>query len=207
MIFDPWGRMRKLAFSSVLILVCSSVGAVDLTHVSRPAEPVVTADGEFLDPAANLVQEAGEPGIPFECYYIVLPFGEKIEAIEVTLEQPLVINGEFDIPCAQGPALIGRPATIATQNSGIYGTDRRYPVKDGELVGVERLSGVDIAIVRAYPYKYNPVRRELSYFRKVRVDIKTSPDANVEEQQARMICRSEEAQKRRLGGEVVCKVW
>ena len=180
----------------LMMLLCSGVGAGDLIHVSYPARPVVTSDGGFAGKKKHLLSNAGEPRIPYECFYIVLPFGERINAVDVTLEQHEVIYGEFDIPYAQMLFPIGQSPAITSRDVKVYGMDRRYPAKDWELTGVERLSGVDIAIVRVYPYKYNPVRQEVSYFRKVQVDIQTSPDTYTRELQARMICRSSEAQNR-----------
>ncbi|MDH3890739.1 MAG: C25 family cysteine peptidase [candidate division Zixibacteria bacterium] len=180
----------------ILVLLSSSVVAGDLRHVSHPIQPLVTADGEFSGGTNQMLPNVGAPRIPFECYYFVLPYGEKIDAIDVTMEHLEVLDGEFDIPCAQMPSIVGRPVPVTNRDVRIYGTDGRYPAMDWELAGVERLSGVDIAIVKAYPYKYNPIRQELSYFREVLVEIRTSPDVTTREQQARMICRSTEAQKR-----------
>ncbi len=196
-------RIRAFAEDDVLrnslllvVLLWPSLSAGEVTHISHPARPVVTANGKFFSGTEYMLPNAGEPRLPYECYYVVLPHGEIIDNVDVTLEHHQVIDGEFDIPCAQMPYPIGHPATISPRDPKIYGTDESYPIKDWELLGVKRLSGVDIAIVTVFPYKYNPVRRELSYYRKVVICLGTSPDAATREQQSRMICRSKEAYRR-----------
>jgi hypothetical protein len=91
-----------------------------------------------------MIQESGASWIPYECYRVVLPFGEIIQDIDVTLEDYTVLEGEFDMRCTQSLSPISAPVPQTPRNPDIYNRDERYPYEDYSLQRVERLSGVDI---------------------------------------------------------------
>ncbi len=174
----------------LFVLLFASAKATEITYTARISPPQISHSGGLISAGQCVVQKPGEPALPYECYRIVLPYGESVDQIRVELNSHAVVDGELDIPCAQLPSPVGKQTVTVQKDSAIYTSDARYPYVDYRLRTVQRLSGIDIAIIDVYPYKYNPVTRELSYFGQAQIAIETSVNPNARADQSRMICKS-----------------
>jgi hypothetical protein len=150
----------------------------------------MSLDGKSFPAAQFIVQEPGAPQLPYECYRIILPYGHAVSEVNVVLESYTRVDGNFDIDCTQPISPISKPTVTVPRNESIYGNDRQYPYVGHELIGIERLSGVDIAIINVYPYRYNPMTGELGYFRDLTVEVTTEFSPAVRSAQSAMISRS-----------------
>lgn len=130
------------------------------------------------------------PQIPFECYRIVLPFGEKIDNIDIELDEFVRLDGQYNIPCAQFPRPFSGSPIITQPDEEVYASESPYPSRDYEFRGVGHLCGIDFAVIYVYPYRYIPAEQELGYFHKITIEITTSPDAAVTSRQQAMLCKS-----------------
>jgi hypothetical protein len=183
-------KMRSAAII-LIALFCSSVMAETVTYTASLEPPQISLDGRISSEHKFVLEKPGEPVIPFECYRVILPYGEEIDNINIQFEEYVSLNGKIDLPCAQFPHSFSHPQIITEKNADIYSNDKSYPYQDYELKGVGRLCGIDFAVINVYPCKYNPLMREVGYYRQVTIDITTSPDLEKESKQAEMICNSD----------------
>ncbi len=175
----------------LIALLCSSVMAETVTYTTSLEPPRISFDGMISSEHKFVLEKPGEPVIPLECYRIILPFGERIDNIEVQLGQYVNLDGKFDLPCAQFPSSFSYPQIITEKNADIYSKNKPYPDQDYEFKTVGHLCGIDFAVINVYPYRYNPVKRELGYYSKVKINVNASPDSEKESRQAEMICKSD----------------
>ena len=181
--------MRGIVLAAMILSATPARGAV-VQHLAHPVEPVVSERGLVSVDGAQMPLEYGRPQVPYVCYRFVIPYGERLDEVTVVLSGYREMAGTVDIDPAQPPAPIGYPAAIAPRDQDVYSQDKLYPDRDFELVGVERLAGVDLATVRVYPYRFSPVRRKLGYFETAKITLETAPDQTVAGGQEHMICRS-----------------
>jgi len=181
--------MRSLIIILVALL-CSSVTAETITYTASLEPPLIRSDGKITSEHKFTLEKPGEPVVPFECYRIILPYGEGIDNIEVQLEEFVSLDGKFDLPCAQFAHSFSHPQIIIEKNVDIYSNDKPYPYQDYEFKHVGRLCGIDFAVINVYPYRYNPVKREFGYYQQVNINLSTSPDPEKSVKQAEMICKS-----------------
>ncbi|MCP4634295.1 MAG: T9SS type A sorting domain-containing protein [candidate division Zixibacteria bacterium] len=178
---------------SILLITAISTSAAfgsTIDYSVNLDKPLVSASEEIISKSGFNTTEAGKPAIPFECYRFVIPFGEKVDNVDVTFNEFTVIDDDIDILQAQLPEVIGQGRRFTPKDETIYNSDGSYPNEDYRFVDVDRLGGVDIATVCVYPYKYNPIKREFGFYQKVAFEIVTSPDIMLQNQQSKMICKS-----------------
>lgn len=181
--------MKKLLL--IFIILSSSIAMAGIIEYSSLiSAPEVLSNDRFSAPSNYLTHQPGEPEIPFECYRIILPHGAKIDDVIVRLDDYHQFSGQYDIPHAQMPSVIGQPVNVTPEDEKIYNSNHLYPYKDYELAGVGRLAGIDFAVINVFPYKYNPVAKELGYYEQVNIEIETSQDAETKTQQEKMISKN-----------------
>jgi hypothetical protein len=179
--------MKKFILA-ITILAMPWVQASDLQFCFNLESLQVFSEKRSPNSSLLFLKEPGVPRLPYICYHVIIPYGERVENIDIDFAQINSIVGEYDIPPVQKPSVVGETAHYTEPDPEIYGSNSSYPYKSYELVGVERLAGFDIAMIVIYPYKYNPVLKKISYNKKISVKIRTSPDELIRSEQSRMIC-------------------
>ncbi len=188
--------MRNLLLTIVLVLTLVSLAAESVDYSTTVNTPPITRSGNPATDANFVIPEVGAPMLPFESYNLMLPYGTSISDIVVELSDYTELEGDWDIPFNFTPVHTGMNITETSRNEAIYSSDEAYPAYDFQLASVQRLAGMDMAIVNVYPYKYMPVSGRLGYYRSVDIHIETEADASVREEQSRMICKSESIMER-----------
>jgi len=121
--------------------------------------------------------KTGEPSLPYFAVKLILPPGHMAVSIEFEGSDEIIIPGFFNIY----PQQASRPLSDDSPknfkfNEEVYNTNSIYPaVPTGELI-TEYLNGYAIGMCSFTPVKYNPVTGQLSYFRKVKISVKTKED-------------------------------
>jgi hypothetical protein len=172
------------------LFVASNLSAEQVHFVTSIPPPGVGLHGELLNPAEPVMDVPGEPGLPYQCYRLILPYGTGLQDVTVTLEDYVELAGTYALPPSRGPVPISGSHAVAGRNDAVYETDQPYPDKDYELVHVQRLAGTDIATIAVFPYKYHPRSQRLGYFRSVTIDLATVRDDRVRAEQDLRICKS-----------------
>ncbi len=188
--------MRNLLLTIVLVLTVFSLAAKSVDFSATVNNPPIERSGNPASDANFVMAETGEPMLPFESYNLVLPYGTSVDDIVVELTDYTVLGGEWDIPHVNAPSRTGAPVFETPRNEAIYRSNAPYPANDFELVTVQRLAGIDIAVINVYPYKYSPASKELGYYRNIDIHIDAQDDNSVREEQNRKICKSESVMKR-----------
>ncbi|MBN1280412.1 MAG: PKD domain-containing protein [Candidatus Thermoplasmatota archaeon] len=120
---------------------------------------------------------AGEPKLPSQGVFILLPPHSTVENIEVTTgEKILVGTGVTVEPTSQAiPLSFASDLPIPTPNPMIYSTDGEYPGTLFTNVGIYHFRGYAILVGLLHPYQYNPVAGEVSYYTSFTLTISTTP--------------------------------
>jgi hypothetical protein len=134
---------------------------------------------------------AGSPMLPYFPLKVLLPFGEKYEAAEINLGDHNALRG-VSIPHAQAqqPISLAALTGVTQADPAIYGQDALYPAKDWEYLGTQYYRGYAVAIFNVFPFKYNPVSRELVCAGELELKLDTVFDTKEAEYQARFVTRN-----------------
>ncbi len=120
-------------------------------------------------PGVILPNNAGAPNLPGTGRFVAIPEGARaqVEVIEYRTEvfHDLNIAPAFVIPKDTDPVL------RYFKDPAIYGADALYPENPVMMSEVDDVRGVDVVIVGITPFQYNPVTRELTVYKDLRVRV------------------------------------
>jgi hypothetical protein len=138
-----------------------------------------TSDGYDLIKLENTMNTApaGEPALPYASISMMLPPGEKADAIEIIFSGKTELPGSYSVYPQQHarPYSEGRSGSFAKKEN-IYRSENIYPEsKNGQLT-THYLNGHSFALSAFTPAEYIPASGKLSIYRKATVRISTSPD-------------------------------
>ncbi len=145
-------------------------------------------DGSSRGTSTAPILEPGAPQLPYYPVRVLIPFGEKVSSVEVTLgEAGLRRSGvSLDYARAQQPTSQPRPdATV--RDPRIWETNAPYPAKAFDYLGTQTQRGLQFAVINVYPWKYNPVSREIFASETARIRIETAWDDSLARHQANFL--------------------
>lgn len=183
--------MRKLIILLALVLLGATLMAIELS-LELPA-----LDGAKNSAEYPLLLKPSEPMLAYYPVKVLLPFGHSFESAQITLSDSHLQHSGFDIDFAraQQPISLSFNAEITQPNADIYQKDALFPSQDWEYLGTQYYRGHAIAVLNVYPFKYNPVKREVYGSRQMQISINTSFDASEAARQAKFVTRSASTQK------------
>ena len=124
-------------------------------------------------PRLNSYGAPGAPAVPFKTAKILIPYGEEVDNIQVTPAEKNYL-GKFLIEPGQKPIPIGyKEGEITPLNETIYNSMAPYPENIYSKVGVQWKKGYQILVLNLYPLEYIPKSKDVSYFEKMTVSVKT----------------------------------
>jgi len=180
----------KYSFVVIVILLFSTAAASTIEYSENISETqmylAVRADINW----ENMLNNYGAPSVPFMSYRFLIPFGEKVSAVNVKLDDFRTLARDIEIGCAQPRRIFSKEAAIVERNESIYQNDQFYPYTDYRYIGVGYLSGYAIATVHVYPCRYNPVKILLGCYENIKVTISTSSEESIAAKQAEMCSNS-----------------
>jgi hypothetical protein len=185
---------------SVLVIVAMVATAVFACEPSEP--PGVTStivDYKFASPEIKSVRiptdegqkfetfdqiqvtglhnygEPGEPVLPYQTAYILIPQNHELFSVEVTGER-IKLPGKYLIEPGQVPIPTNSDEfTYTPPDPDIYESEKPFPASPYQVISVQSFRGYQILLVRLAPIEYIPVNEELSYFESMMVSVKTAP--------------------------------
>ncbi|MBI4647063.1 MAG: DUF1573 domain-containing protein, partial [Bacteroidia bacterium] len=117
------------------------------------------------------MQEVGRPSLPAHNDIVALPVNAnpKIIIMDYEIEE----YSGYNIHPALKPAIDtkGAPDPEFEIDNQIYSTDAYFPKKPVEIVEIQKLRGIPIAIVQIRPVQFNPVQKKIKVFSKIRYRI------------------------------------
>lgn len=140
---------------------------------------------------SSIMIEPGSPMLPYIPVSVLIPFGEKVESVSVSLSEQVNAGNRASFPVAQHQLPISprtqedakTPALPELQN-------RFYPDRDYDYLGTQYYRGYQIAIFNLYPYHYNPISREIMVSSNALISIQSSFSSTEAEYQAAFVTRN-----------------
>ncbi|MDY7108812.1 MAG: C25 family cysteine peptidase, partial [Planctomycetota bacterium] len=136
----------------------------------------------------------GHPALPARGAHILLPYGTRVQDIEIETGEAVPLPGRYLVePVGRPYRLSEGPGSVAppTPDPAVYGLETAVPSSAFEPAGTHGFRGYDIAILKLQPVQYVPATGELAYFPKLTVTVNTVPDGR-----AGALCRGLEADQR-----------
>ncbi|HPV14173.1 MAG TPA: C25 family cysteine peptidase [Candidatus Cloacimonadota bacterium] len=136
----------------------------------------------------NVLIQAGEPMLAYYPVNILLPFGMDVAEVQVQLANPVLKHSRMELPMAKNQQPVSFPSVDKTiPNPEVYESDSFWPSKDYDYLGTQMQRGYNIAILNVYPYKYNPISKELFTYTDISITIEGSRNDQLKSQQANML--------------------
>nr|MBC8415252.1 gingipain R [Candidatus Cloacimonadota bacterium] len=144
-----------------------------------------------------IMMTSGKPAMPYIPVKILLPMGENLSEVRITLlnQGEFITNQYIDFARTPQPISLAGPDNTK-KDEEIYTHNQFYPKEDYTLLGVQRLNGYDIALVNIFPYKYNPVTGEVVWFKNAEIEYSSESNLSVWEEQNKVLLGNEETVSR-----------
>jgi hypothetical protein len=125
-------------------------------------------------PQAGLSSEEGAPQIPQEGLFVAIPNGASNVSVKMVNKSMEPASGKFNLPPA--PKAISESAYVAGKEeykpkSSVYGSDKDYPGKDFDFIGVKNIDGIPVAQLLLYLAQYKPLSKTLSYLKSITLEV------------------------------------
>jgi len=176
--------MKKLYI--MLLLLLPLVLAANVTVNVQIPQWNLTDKGQ--DALLPVILEPGNPSLPFYPVRILLPMGEKVTSVLVTLNSDKSVRTNISLDFVRNPQPISKPAADLTEkNQAIWSADAFYPERDFAFLGTQQWKGYTLAVVNVYPWHYNPQSKLLNYSGNASILITTEADSDLREAQDKML--------------------
>ncbi len=131
------------------------------------------------------ISQPGAPALPFYPIRVILPFGEKLQSAEISLYGTATLRSGIEVDYVRAQQPVSQPGPDLTlRNMEIYGTDRAFPYQDHELLGTQFYRGYQLAVINIYPFKYNPISKQVTAYSSFSLNLSTVYDAETAAYQA-----------------------
>ena len=160
-------RVEALSASSEGLVLRTSLPGVGFADT-------VMADGQqyasVVAPGAGKL-EVGKPDVPVFGQWVLIPNGTRV-SLQVHPGEARVFE-DMDVAPLQPPAedIRGAGTPLFAKDAAAYSTDADYPGILAEAEDISSVRGQDCTLVWLYPYQYNPVRRTLSVYENLSVEL------------------------------------
>lgn len=129
-------------------------------------------------PETIQMMDLGKPSLPMTSVYVSLPFNSTVSSVSVVSSQTQVISGNFFIYPVQLPQIIGEYTTEAgftLPDPSVYNEDVFYPDIPYSDPFIGNFVGATMGVVVVYPFRYNPVYRELQIYTSLTLRLTYTP--------------------------------
>lgn len=175
--------MRKILVIMSLTMLFGMLWGIELQ---------ISVDGSKLDNGYPRLMEPGQPKLAYYPLRVLLPFGEEYESMEIVFSaSKTLLSGQY-VDFAQAQVPISRPQDFVpmTADPAVYESDSFFPARDFDYLGTQYYRGFGIALFNIYPFRYNPVAKEIVFSDEFEIRIKSSFNSQRAEEQARFITQS-----------------
>ncbi|MDD4310527.1 MAG: C25 family cysteine peptidase, partial [Candidatus Cloacimonetes bacterium] len=134
----------------------------------------------------NVILQPGMPMLPFIPVRILLPFGEVYQNAELSLSEPQLMANSVDIAIAREQLPISENGLYmyftdnekprqSYKSAQIANNQNQFlPQKSWEFLGTQYYRGYQVALFNVYPYKYNPISKQVLASSSVNITINSS---------------------------------
>lgn len=137
-----------------------------------------------VEEQTSLIRRTGEPMLPKITKTFALPFGSRIDQVDVSFSSPVRMNVPQLVQPASPPVIDGRiPSVKPVCSKEIYTANVLYPTTTYSVqtsVGVEDGEHVVFISVHCYPIRYHPVDNRIMYSDQVDISVEyTLPETEM----------------------------
>jgi len=179
-------RRAIIAAIAILMLLPGTIAEADAVTVDYsfdyPSLHNASIDGAtYKFPViSNLpnTNEFGRPRLPVRGAEIMIPYGHKIETIDVSADSRTLVADDIIIVPGGGVAPISFDDNLRRMprpNRAIYASPDPYSAERYDKIGLQSFRGYNILILKLYPLEYIPALGELYYYPTLRVTVSTAP--------------------------------
>lgn len=147
-------------------------------------------DGRFTNDLP-VILESGKPQLAYIPVKILLPMGHKLQEVEIIASKQTQTITEYVKPAPQMQP-ISKPGISKTSATNVYELDQVFPENDFEIKNTQRYRGYDFAIINIFPYRYNPVKQEITYSRNLQLHWNSSFNQKLATEQAKKVDENRE---------------
>ncbi|MBN2829767.1 MAG: VCBS repeat-containing protein [Candidatus Cloacimonetes bacterium] len=116
-----------------------------------------------------MIDVPGNPCLPYKPIQILIPQNMELNSLSITKDDFTVTDG-VEVNYVRTQQTISNPQPDNTgRNNELYSTDAVYPSEDFRIIGTQTVNGFKVATIALYPYRYNPVQKELIVYNKFTV--------------------------------------
>ena len=178
----PWEMRGQTLYMAMPGESSASKGEISISSVisfEAPAvKPMGKADDSYqrveMDGTTRFDSIPGAPVLPQKPVYYLIPYGQEVRGISVTPGELQSLEGEYLIEPAQKPVPISQAklAEPTFPDPLFYNLEKSYlPCK---YISTQTKSGYKLLILSLFPVDYNPLRRQVSYYKDIKVEIETT---------------------------------
>ena len=121
-------------------------------------------------PGVYLPNDEGKPNIPGDGRMIAIPDGAK-PYVEVLSYEKEVLEGVEVEPAPRIPFELEDEPLRYQLDEAVYTRDAYYPEEIVRISHVRRMRGVDYVVLGITPFQFNPVKKELVIYKRIRVRV------------------------------------
>ncbi|MDD5529957.1 MAG: C25 family cysteine peptidase [bacterium] len=184
--------MKKTVFLILILLSIKAHGEV--IRVEYEFQKPLVEKGEYDNFSIQGLKDWSEPGkpvLPVRPIGILIPFGERVTNINFIPYEAETLEGYYNIqPGASIFPTSQKTSKKPSKNLVIYSQTTPYPGEPLSPYMTNRLNGFDILTTKFYPVRYIPKEGKIFYYKKIAIEVITSPDFKVQREQELMIFRN-----------------
>lgn len=177
--------MKKFFPSLIFILFTPLLFAGELIYTYHFSAPTLSTQGNYTTIGfENTIQSAlsGDPSLPYLSIKLLLPPGEVVTGMEIIRENEQMIEGNFTLePYQPSRPLSETKVAKFIYNPSTYQSSEAYPKVAGRTPGTHFMNGYGFALGAFTPVNLIPSTGKLSYFEKVTIILKTSPQKKAQQ--------------------------
>lgn len=169
----------KIKLLTLFLLIGSFqlLRAETITKTYYFGNPEIIEMGEYQ--AVNfsnlmLTSKAGEPAMPYQNVFLLLPPGEEAVSINIVGRNPIEIKLNKEIyPYQSSRPLSDKGKSIFVKNENIYKSTKAYPENMLGNLNTAFMNGYSFALSAFTPTAYHPLTNTLTYYSEVDITIET----------------------------------
>jgi len=177
------GTAAMAGVSPGILTGTEKIETVEELQISvQSPSPEIKAEENYitlsLGGETKYLHRASCPVMPYESKVLTLPFGTKIDSIDVKIGNVQTMHLDEKIKPAAEPVPLNGAEPKPAKEGEIYQSNEPYPSKWVEWnagAGIENGEHVVFLSIRAFPARYIPAENELQYVNDMSIEIKYTP--------------------------------
>ncbi|HTX88146.1 MAG TPA: C25 family cysteine peptidase [Bacteroidales bacterium] len=165
---DNWGKagynILEATPSHVQLVYSMPVFSLEDISINGEAMKDISLPGNLL------FNDAGAPNLPSKGRYLAIPTG-SVPRVTIVARRTEVLHNVNIAPAPKIPLGDDDTPLHYAKNQAIYSQNANYPASPVQISQVMHIRGVDAIIIGTTPFQYNPVTRDLTIYKDLRIEV------------------------------------